>query len=286
MLLKAQFESPVRETRARVELIHLGQKKGENTSTYMARTKTLLHKVPGYDLKTALQQWVLGLRQPYRLEAAKASPQTLAEAERLVARLEDAMEFVRASKDESGTGKASGGDQKKEKKDKNAGKSGGTSGTVQQQGQRQEGGKSFKGNKKNFSTSTSGQGSAGQSSRPPQQQSSQSYRGPQNVGGSGQKGRGKTNQRRPRVAVMANADELRRWPIRWIGRRHSMPPCRTRMHPCVSSRETDWPRVKEASGAHCQGQSGWTIKAIKISPGKKRRQRRRNQWRRQVVKRC
>ena len=116
MLLKAQFESPVRETRARVELIHLGQKKGENASTYMARTKTLLHKVPGYDLKTALQQWVLGLRQPYRLEAAKASPQTLAEAERLVARLEDAMEFARAGKDESGTGKASGGDQKKDQK--------------------------------------------------------------------------------------------------------------------------------------------------------------------------
>ena len=87
MLLKAQFESPVCETRARVELIHLGQKKGENASAYMARTKTLLHKVPGYDLKTALQQWVLGLRQPYRLEVAKASPQTLAEAERLVVRL-------------------------------------------------------------------------------------------------------------------------------------------------------------------------------------------------------
>ena len=33
-------------------------------------------------------------------------------------------------------------------------------------------------------------------------------------------------------------------------------------------------------------QSGWTIKAIKISPGKKRRQRRQNQWQRQVVKRC
>ena len=62
MLLKAQFESPVHESRARVELIHLSQKKGENASTYMARTKNLLHKVPGYDLKMALQQWLLGLR--------------------------------------------------------------------------------------------------------------------------------------------------------------------------------------------------------------------------------
>ena len=81
-------------------------------------------------------------------------------------------------------------------------------GNVQQQGQRQEGGK-FKGNKKNFFTQQSGQGSTGQSSRPPQQQGAQNYRGPQNAGGSGQRGRGKTNQKRPRVAVMATSEELR-----------------------------------------------------------------------------
>ena len=62
MLLQAQFESPVRETRARTELLNLSQRKGENACTYMARTKSLLHKVPGYDTKTALQQWLLGLR--------------------------------------------------------------------------------------------------------------------------------------------------------------------------------------------------------------------------------
>ena len=62
MLLRAQFESPVRETRARTELLNLAQRKGENAVTYMARTKSLLHRVPGYDMKTALQQWILGLR--------------------------------------------------------------------------------------------------------------------------------------------------------------------------------------------------------------------------------
>ena len=64
MLLQAQLESPMRETRAQTELLHLHQRKGENACTYMARTKSLLHKVPGYDMKTALQQWLLRLRQP------------------------------------------------------------------------------------------------------------------------------------------------------------------------------------------------------------------------------
>ena len=47
MLLRTQFESPVRENRARTELLSLAQRKGENACTYMARTKSLLHKVPG-----------------------------------------------------------------------------------------------------------------------------------------------------------------------------------------------------------------------------------------------
>ena len=81
-------------------------------------------------------------------------------------------------------------------------------GNVQQQGQHQEGGK-FKGNKKNFFTQQSGQGSTGQSSQPPQQQGAQNYRGPQNASGYGQRGHGRTNQKRPRVAVMATSEELR-----------------------------------------------------------------------------
>ena len=75
----------------------------------MARTKSLLHKVPGYDMKTALQQWLLRLRQPYRLEAAKAFPKDLSEAERIVARLEDAMEFSQAGREESAKGKSTRG---------------------------------------------------------------------------------------------------------------------------------------------------------------------------------
>ena len=109
MLLSAQFESPVRETRARTQLLQLSQKKGENASTYMARTKSLLHRVPGYDMKTALQQWILGLRQPYRLEAAKAAPKTLSEAELLISRLEDAYEFSNAVKGESSQQKGNQG---------------------------------------------------------------------------------------------------------------------------------------------------------------------------------
>ena len=100
LLLRTTFESPVREQRARTELLNLQQRSGENASAYMARTRTLLHKVPGYDEKTALQQWLLGLRQPYRLEAAKQYPKTMAEAELLVSRLEDAMEFARGGRDD------------------------------------------------------------------------------------------------------------------------------------------------------------------------------------------
>ena len=138
ILLRAQFESPVRETRARTELLNLSQRKGENACTYMARTHSLLHRVPGYDMKTALQQWVLGLRQPYRLEAAKAAPKTLAEAEALVARLEDAYEFSKAGKDESSSqkgakGKAEGDQQgKKKKANKNEGNTGGNWGKNKQ----------------------------------------------------------------------------------------------------------------------------------------------------------
>ena len=100
LLLRTAFESPVREQRARSELLNLQQRTGENASSYMARTRALLHKVPGYDERTALQQWVLGLRQPYRLEAAKQYPKTLAEAETLVARLKDAMEFAKGGRDD------------------------------------------------------------------------------------------------------------------------------------------------------------------------------------------
>jgi hypothetical protein len=107
LLLRGAFESPVREQRARSELLNLHQKSGENASTYMSRTRALLHKVPGYDEKTALQQWILGLRQPYRLEAAKAFPKTLAEAELLVARLEDATEFAKGGRDDGQKGKQS-----------------------------------------------------------------------------------------------------------------------------------------------------------------------------------
>ena len=55
LLLQTAFESPVREQRARSELLNLQQRSGENACTYMARTRALLHKVPGYDEKTALQ---------------------------------------------------------------------------------------------------------------------------------------------------------------------------------------------------------------------------------------
>ena len=54
-ILRAQFDSPVRESRARIELLKLVQRKGENACTYMARTKSLLYKVPGFEMKTALQ---------------------------------------------------------------------------------------------------------------------------------------------------------------------------------------------------------------------------------------
>ena len=105
MLLKAQFESPMREHKARHELCNLAQRKGESASAYMARTKALIHKVPGYDMRTALHQWMMGLRQPYRLEAAKMGPKSMQDAEKLVVRLEDALDFDKAGKDASQSSK-------------------------------------------------------------------------------------------------------------------------------------------------------------------------------------
>jgi hypothetical protein len=210
MLLRAQFESPIRETRARIELLNLSQRKGENAVTYMSRTKSLLHKVPGYDMKMVLQQWILGLRQPYRLEAAKAAPKTLAEAEHLVARLEEAIEFSKCGKDEgSSTKKDNGGDQAGNKKGKqNAGNSGGTGKKFQGQSSGNKG--QAAGQQTTYARgqdSNRGRGQAGPS-RPPQQSGSNYHPGRQS-GGSGQRGRGR-GRGKPRVAVMATSDELRR----------------------------------------------------------------------------
>ena len=216
MLLRAQFESPVRETRARTELLQLTQRKGENASTYMARTKSLLHRVPGYDMKTALQQWILGLRQPYRLEAAKANPKTLSEAELLISRLEDAYEFSNAAKGDNSQqkgaqGKSEGKQQDKKKNpNKMEGKSGGN---WDNKNKVQQGSASRQQNQQNRGQqSNRGQGQAGQS-RPPQQTGPTFHQGNQS-GGSGHRGRG-MNQRKPRVAVMATnlremADQLDR----------------------------------------------------------------------------
>ena len=49
-----------------------------------------LYRVPGFEEKMALQLWIFGLRQPFPFEVAKAAPETLAKAESLVARMEDA----------------------------------------------------------------------------------------------------------------------------------------------------------------------------------------------------
>ena len=113
-LLRARFESPIRESRARTRLLKLSQKTGEDACKYMARTRSLLQRVPRTDEQTALWWWIYGLRQPFRFEAAMSDPKTLAEAEFFVARMEDVI-----------SGKADS-DQRNERKKrrKHAGKSG------------------------------------------------------------------------------------------------------------------------------------------------------------------
>ena len=209
MLLCAQFESPVRENRARAELLRLAQKADENASTYMARTKMLLSKVPNYDTKTALQQWILGLRPNFRLEAAKANLKTMAEAEALICRLEDAMEFCRSAPD-SGTKQKAFGSGKQEQKKGQKG---------QQTGGQQKGQKKQSATQKKFFWRRNGQqkqgqslGGSGQSDRqpnPPQSSGANFHPSTQRNTGSDRSGKGKGNQRRPRMAVMVTSQELR-----------------------------------------------------------------------------
>ena len=90
-MLRAHFDSPIREMCAKTELLRLKQKKGEDACTYMARTRSLMHRVPGFDEKTALIKWIYGLRRPFCIEAIKVGPKTLAEAEILVVHMEDAL---------------------------------------------------------------------------------------------------------------------------------------------------------------------------------------------------
>ena len=211
MLLQAQFESPVRETRARTELLHLHQRKGENACTYMARTKSLLHKVPGYDMKTALQQWLFGLRQPYRLEAAKAFPKDLSEAERIVARLEDAMEFSQAGREESVKGKSirgnGNGDQRRSQ---NA--------EFQRRAQRSKYFAPRSGYQRSrvpqetrHTVPNSGPGSTSLYSRPLQPNVVSNYPHHKSAGRSRQCGQGSRSLGRPRLAIMTANDGSRVW---------------------------------------------------------------------------
>jgi hypothetical protein len=217
MLLRAAFESPVREQRARTELLRLQQRSGENAATYMARTKALLTRVPGYDTKTVIQQWVLGLRQPHRYEVAKTYPRTLAEAETLVSRLEDAMEFAKSGRDDQTKQKQNksgeGQSQNQQKKTwagqgrgRGAGNTSTSSGGRGQGYQQKQGNTSSSQGQGNFNR---GQGSSGFQYRPPQK--SVIVLHPQNrgSGGSGQRGRGRKNQGRSRMATMAVSEELR-----------------------------------------------------------------------------
>ena len=90
-MLRARFESPIHESRARTKLLKLSQRKGEDACAYMAWTRSLLQRVPGIDEKTALLLWIYGLREPFRFEAAKTNPKIVAEVEILVACMEDAI---------------------------------------------------------------------------------------------------------------------------------------------------------------------------------------------------
>jgi hypothetical protein len=189
-LLRAQFESPIRENRAKTKLLKLSQKKGEDSCTYMARMKSLLHKVPGFEEKNALQLWIYGLRQPFQFEVAKVGPKTLAEAELLVARMEDVY-----------SGKADSDQQNnKNKRGKNAGKTGRilrnrtrapNGGNIGPQGQGSQGGYG-QAEQPRLSLPTGPHFHPGNQSRE-----------------SGQSGRGRI-QRKPKVAVMATSKELRK----------------------------------------------------------------------------
>ena len=56
------------------------------------------------------------MRQPFRLEVAKAYPKMLAEAEALVCRLEDAMEFCKGGREDLSKQKMGKGNQDPKKK--------------------------------------------------------------------------------------------------------------------------------------------------------------------------
>ena len=210
MLIRAAFESPVREQRARTELLRLSQRQGENAQAYMARTKALLTKIPGYDLKMVLHQWVLGLRAPFQVEVAKTYPSTLSEAEAMVSRLEDALDFGKggrsdsqAKKTQQGGGSTSGQPQQQKKSSGWQGHGGsstwqGSSSTSQGRGR------------------SSGQGSTGRGFRPPQSPIVVPHPHGRAPGGSGRGGRGRKGRGRTRVAVMAtSADELREMADQW-----------------------------------------------------------------------
>ena len=177
----------------------------------MARTKSLLHKVPGYDMKTALQQWLLGLRQPYRLEAAKAFPKDFSEAERIVARLEDAIEFSQAGREESVKGKSirgnGNGDQRRSQNAESQKRAQRSRYFAPRSGYQ----RSRVPQETRHTVPNSEPGSTSLHSRPLQPNVVSNYPHHKSVGRSGQRGRGSRGLGRPRLAIMTANDGSRVW---------------------------------------------------------------------------
>jgi hypothetical protein len=140
----------------------------------------------------------------------------MAEAEALICRLENAMEFCKSATDSGTKQKASGSgkqDQQQKKGQQKGQQSGGQGG--QKQGQKQQQSDS----QKKFFWKNTGQQKKGQSSggtwqagsqpNPPQSSGGNFHPATKKNDGSGRRGKGRGNQNRPRVAVMVTSDELR-----------------------------------------------------------------------------
>ena len=151
------------------------------------------------------------MRQPYRLEVAKAFPKDLSEAERIVARLEDAMEFSQAGCEESVKGKSTRGNGNgDQRRIQNA--------EFQKRAQRIRYVAPRSGNQKSrvpqetwHTIPNNGPRSTSLYSRPLQPNVVSNYPHHKSAGRSGQRGRGSRSLGRPRLAIMTANDGSRVW---------------------------------------------------------------------------
>jgi hypothetical protein len=204
--LIGRFRNVSKTDAAMAELMNIRQRKEESTHDYICRFEAALDRVDSYDESWLLKMFIWGLPQEQAVIVSQGRPHTLSAAFQLARDASLAAQMARRPGGRGDGGQKQVQNQQGKAKGSTGGKSGswGTStSNVQHQQQQNRG----QGQRQSFGNFSRGRGQAGKSHVPPQATVLVHQSAPTQPGGSGQRGRGRGNQRRPRVAFIAAQDD-------------------------------------------------------------------------------